>query len=104
MPIAAPPISFRVPESFVGQPRRELGALARYRIARLERELQVGGPWVVELARTADGFACRVSGNLGEGAGAAERALDALEDAVSQLEMRLRIALGEPAPHHALAG
>src|SRR5690348_9464490 len=103
MPISAHRLSFRVPESFDGPSRRELGALARYRIARLEYELGLGGAWVVELTRTADGFACRVTCDAGEGEGEAQRAVHALDDAVSHLEMRVRIALGEPAPRRALA-
>lgn len=104
MPIAAQRLSFRVPESFDGPSRRELGALARYRIVRLEHELGQGGAWVVELTRTADGFACRVTCDDGEGDGEGQRAVYALDDAVSQLEMRVRLALGEPARRRALAG
>ena len=66
--------------------------------------IAAGGAWLVALTRTAEGFACRVTSDAGEGDGEGQRALDALDDAVSQLEMRVRLALGEPARWCALAG
>ena len=89
---AADRATFLVPESFEGPALRQVRALARYRIARLERELGASGAWCVELQRDLDGFTCKVARGDAEAVGHAAQPAHALDDAMSRFEVRLRLA------------